>query len=380
MIVVLIFFTGALFFLYPFYINALNHFIDEQRMEHLQKTTEIESKQKQAEFAKKNAEIAKTGLAPNGVDFEPVGVTSDIKELYEKHSIGSISIPSIKVNIPLFDTTTAELLQIGATVVPGTSYPTGGEGTHSMIAAHSGIPDRELFTNLEKVKIGDQFVLTVLDEKLAYEVDKIIVVKPEETDSLQIEPGRDIVTLITCTPYMVNTDRLLVTGHRVPYTEKLKESITKSNQDQNIKQLLIIAGSIVVTLIGIGLLYRSWYFFMLRKRKMDLALKVIDQDKNPVEGLELTLFDRKGKKQQKRNKEPFILKTNEKGEVCFEQIPHDRYTVFLVKHNDVSKVSIVGIKTLHQKNIRNYWKKSPYTLEIKENQLIITYKGSVAKF
>lgn len=144
----------------------------------------------------------------------------------------------------MFDTTNEKLLQEGATVLQGTSFPTGGIDTHSVISAHSGLPEKKLFTDLEDVKIGEIFVITLFEEKLAYEVDKIDVVEPRDTSVIDIEPGRDIVTLLTCTPYMINSHRLLVTGHRVPYTEEMAQAIKKADDTRKLKELL--------TLIGVG--------------------------------------------------------------------------------------------------------------------------------
>lgn len=133
----------------------------------------------------------------------------------------------------------------------GTSLPVGGKSTHSVLAAHRGIPTKTLFTNIDKVKTGDIFYIKVLNETLAYQVDQIQTVLPEETDSLAIEPGEDYITLVTCTPYGVNTHRLLVRGTRVPY-----EDANKIEPDGKIRpelpftsKVLIIA--VLAILIGI---------------------------------------------------------------------------------------------------------------------------------
>jgi sortase A len=137
--------------------------------------------------------------------------------------MGYVQVPKIGIKIPIFHTTGDEVLQIGAGHLEGSSLPVGGESTHAVISAHRGLPSASLFTDLDKMEIGDYFFLNVLDETLAYEVDQILVVEPDETDALAVTDGEDLVTLLTCTPYAVNTQRLLVRGHRVEYTPELLE-------------------------------------------------------------------------------------------------------------------------------------------------------------
>ena len=115
--------------------------------------------------------------------------------------------------------TDEEVLEKAAGHLEGSSLPIGGESTHAVISAHRGLPSASLFTDLDLLETGDHFLIHVLDETLCYEVDQILTVEPDETDALQVEEGEDLVTLLTCTPYGVNTQRLLVRGHRVPYEE-----------------------------------------------------------------------------------------------------------------------------------------------------------------
>lgn len=133
--------------------------------------------------------------------------------------MGSVSIPSINVEIPIYHYTTEEVLQKGAGHLFGSSFPIGGESTHAVISAHRGLPSAKLFTDLNLLKEGDIFYITVYGEKLAYEVKEIVTVLPSQTDSLAIRDGEDLVSLITCTPYSVNTHRLIVTGHRTTIEE-----------------------------------------------------------------------------------------------------------------------------------------------------------------
>ena len=121
--------------------------------------------------------------------------------------MGKVRIPKIGVNLPIFHTTAEDILEIGAGHLEGSTLPIGGKGTHSVISAHRGLPSASLFTDLDKLEIGDNFFIEVLNETLAYEVDQILVVEPEETEALAVVEGEDLLTLLTCTPYGMNTQR-----------------------------------------------------------------------------------------------------------------------------------------------------------------------------
>lgn len=136
--------------------------------------------------------------------------------------MGYIEIPSIKCFLPIYHGTDASVLQIAIGHIEGSSLPVGGESTHSVLSGHRGLPSAKLFTNLDRLVEGDLFMLRVLDEVLTYEVDQILIVLPEEMDALAIEEGKDYCTLVTCTPYGVNSHRLLVRGHRVDNVEEAR--------------------------------------------------------------------------------------------------------------------------------------------------------------
>ncbi len=133
-------------------------------------------------------------------------------------TIGYLTIPVIDVNLPIYYGTSAEVLEKGVGYIEETSFPLGGESTHCVLTGHRGLPTAELFTHMDQVEEGDLFYLHILDEILAYEVDQIKVVDPDDTSDLDIVEGEDYVTLVTCTPYSINTHRLLVRGHRTEYT------------------------------------------------------------------------------------------------------------------------------------------------------------------
>ena len=126
-----------------------------------------------------------------------------------------IEIPKIKCSLPVYHGVEDTVLQIAVGHIPGSSLPIGGESTHAVLSGHRGLPSARLFTDLDKLVVGDVFLLHVLDETLTYEVDQILIVEPYDLSSLEITPGEDLVTLVTCTPYGINTHRLLVRGHRI---------------------------------------------------------------------------------------------------------------------------------------------------------------------
>ena len=149
-------------------------------------------------------------------------LSDEQKEAYEKlldvsglGVMGYIEIPEIDVSLPVYHGTEESVLQIAVGHLEWSSLPVGGESTHCVLSGHRGLPSAKLFTNLDKLTEGDIFLLRVLDEVLTYEVDQTLIVEPQDTASLQIEEGKDYCTLVTCTPYSVNTHRLLVRGHRI---------------------------------------------------------------------------------------------------------------------------------------------------------------------
>lgn len=168
--------------------------------------------------------------------------------------MGLVEIPKIDVKLPIYHTTSEEVLRNTAGHLEGSSLPIGGENTHSVISAHRGLPSATLFTDLDKLKKGDHFMVHVLDDTLCYEVDKISVVKPEDTSDLNVEDGEDLMTLLTCTPYGVNTERLLVRGHRVPYEEKYTDE-TQSSISLETNYILWVIVGLLITGVLIGVMY-----------------------------------------------------------------------------------------------------------------------------
>lgn len=147
---------------------------------------------------------------------------NSLLDIGENGIMGYIEIPTIHVTLPIYHGTSEAVLQIAVGHLEWTSLPVGGTSSHCVMSGHRGLPSARLFTDLDQIVIGDIFMMHVLDETLTYEVDQILIVEPEETDALMIEPGKDLCTLVTCTPYGVNSHRLLVRGHRINNIEEEK--------------------------------------------------------------------------------------------------------------------------------------------------------------
>ena len=176
-----------------------------------------------------------------------------------------IEIPKIECSLPIYHGTDETILQVAIGHLEWSSLPVGGESTHCVISGHRGLPSARLFTDLDKMEIGDQFYITVLGEKLAYEVDQIQVILPEEVEDLGIEEGKDYVTLVTCTPYSINTHRLLVRGHRVEYTEPETEKknlieevlVTKNLTKQFWNTVVWVFGGLLLLILLMMIIFRK---------------------------------------------------------------------------------------------------------------------------
>ena len=191
-----------------------------------------------------------------------------------KGTIGYVRIPKIDVSLPIYHGTDDKTLAQGAGHLENTSIPVGGKGTHSVISAHSAFPGQTFFDYLTELEKGDEFYIKVLNRTLKYKVDQIKVVLPENTSDLHIDPEKDYVTLLTCTPYSVNTHRLLVRGERVPYSEKEELSVTTVTAgDQAVYFLgykipyvvagIVIAGFVLIVVLSVVLIAKR------RKRRAE---------------------------------------------------------------------------------------------------------------
>lgn len=167
--------------------------------------------------------------------------------------MGYITIEKIKVQLPIYHGTSDKVLNSAVGHVEGSSLPVGGVSTHSVLSAHRGLPSAKLFTNLDKVEVGDVFTIRILDRTITYQVDQVLIVLPEETDALNIVPGEDYCTLVTCTPYGINTHRMLVRGTRIENIEpdRVINVITEAYQIDP----LIVTPAVAAPILGLLLVY-----------------------------------------------------------------------------------------------------------------------------
>lgn len=201
---------------------------------------------------------ASSGKAPladdNGNPITPESYW-DLLNIDSTGMMAYITIPRLGQTIPIYHGTEEAVLQVGIGHLQNTSLPVGGESTHAALSGHRGLPTRSLFTDLDKMEIGDRFYIKILNETLCYTVDQILTVLPSEMEALAIEPGQDYVTLITCTPYGINSHRLLVRGVRTPYTpeqyeEEMQEKLPLWERiPMQYRHMLIGAAVLVVILL-----------------------------------------------------------------------------------------------------------------------------------
>ena len=223
--------TGLLIFSYPFMSNYLaSRNASLAVNEYAESVQEMEQEQIDAikEAARAYNEQIRSVLDRNEQGEGEVH-SSYFNLAQVGEAMGYITIPKIDLNLPVYEGVGADVLANGIGHMPETSYPLGGESTHSALSGHRGLAEAELFTNLDKVAVGDRFYLHILDEVLAYQVDQIAVVEPQQVEILDIVEGEDLCSLITCTPLGINSHRLIVRGTRVPYMEgEEQESVSDS--------------------------------------------------------------------------------------------------------------------------------------------------------
>lgn len=264
-ILVLIFIIGLSLLLYPSFSDYWNSFHQSRAIaSYAQSVTTIDDDQYEKMWAQ--AQEYNTTLAKK----QNRWVLSE--EEYEEYEgllniggtgiIGYIEIPNIKVSLPIYHGVDEAVLQIAVGHIEGSSLPVGGEGTHCVISGHRGLPSAKLFTNLDEMEEGDLFMMRVLDETLTYEVDQIRIVEPEDLSALEIEEGKDLCTLVTCTPYGINSHRLLVRGHRVENVESAN-SIRVTADAMQIDPVMVAP----VIAVPILLILLIWLLVHYRKRR-----------------------------------------------------------------------------------------------------------------
>ena len=199
--------------------------------------------------------------------------------------MGYIDIPKISVHLPIYQDTEESALQAGAGFWLGTSLPTGGPSTHCVLTAHNGLVRAKMFTDLDQLEIGDTFSLSILDRVLTYEVDQILVTEPEDISPLQIVEGEDYVTLYTCTPYGVNTHRLLVRGHRIPTPEdeETVDPVQAVTGGMNLREKILTVLFLVAALLLLILAARLLISQIKKAKQLPEGLRKEEKDKNHEE-------------------------------------------------------------------------------------------------
>lgn len=224
-----------------------------------------------------NAKLAR--LQSPFVDFDRVSGYNSTLNISGSGIMGYISIPVIQVELPIYHGTSEEVLNIAAGHLEGSTLPVGGANTHSVISAHRGLPSARLFTDLDKIEKGDNFTVNILDRIYTYEVEEILIVEPHEINTLAIIPNSDYVTLMTCTPYGVNTHRLLIRSHRVETVYKKEYRISA--------EMIKVDPMLVIPFISapfVFILIIFWVFGGRRKTKSprEIAKNIINDSRNAV--------------------------------------------------------------------------------------------------
>ena len=255
--IILLFITGLLIASYPIISNWYytvennNQIVDFKEAVDEMSQAEIDERIDLARAYNETLDPSK--LADPYTDREKKGVENYARMLEAREKIGYLDVPKINQQIPVYAGTSEDVLQKACGHLEGTSLPIGGKSTHSVITAHRGLPQVKLFRDLDKMEVGDVFYYTNVKETLAYQVDQILVIEPWNFDPVLVVDGKDYMTLLTCTPYMINSHRLLVRGHRIPYVPEEKEE-AEDKAKFNYKDL-IVPGFVILLLIIIIFIY-----------------------------------------------------------------------------------------------------------------------------
>lgn len=333
----LFFLFGLSLLLYPIVSQGINDYLDQKIVQKYQREA---SKKNEAEIQKLQQEMqardekARKEKNP-GSDGEPFSEKRRQKEkkveatptYVEEHTAGMIVIPKIDVKLPIYDLTNDFFLSKGATILEGTSSLKGGESSHSVISSHRGLKKAKLFSDLPELKEKDLFFIEVLKETHAYEVDQIKVIEPTDARDLLVVEGKDYVTLLTCTPYAINTHRLLVRGHRVPYTKKMEKEIKQVDKNKQQTLLLMVSGGILGSCLLLFIIRQIIRLGMIGRRKYALVFYLKDLNQQPLAGVSLQLLGKRGKNPVLLEGEALVAVSDEQGKVVFPDLFGKTYTI-----------------------------------------------------
>lgn len=274
MLLLIIMAVGLSLLLYPSIANYWNSFHASKVMtEYVEAVSNMKNDERDklwAEAVAYNEEISKMS-GPHQLSEEEIKKYESVLDVGGTGVMGIIDIDSVGITLPIYHGTSESILQVAVGHVEWSSLPVGGESTHSVLSGHRGLPSAKLFTDLDLLREGDIFTITVLDEVLTYEIDQIRIVLPNELQNLKIEDGKDFCTLVTCTPYGINTHRLLIRGHR----------IATKNPTHLISEAMMISPMIVATIAAIPplLILLAFVVFNPKKKKSAEKISLSDIDK-----------------------------------------------------------------------------------------------------
>ena len=267
---VIIFITGLGIASYPFISNMVAQRHASQVVKDYE--TNVEEMDEEKIDAMKEAAKKYNEQLSNVVSVDDENENNEQGESYADllnigESLGYITIPKIDVNLPIYNGTSQDVLSKGVGHMEQSSYPLGGVSTHCVLTGHRGLPSAVLFTDLDKLEIGDEFYLHVLDEILAYKVDQIKVVEPNESGDLEIIDGKDYCTLVTCTPYAINSHRLLVRGERTEYQGEQDKQTKNQMQTGALTKRIVDVWPWLLGAFLVAVLIESGIFFSILKHK-----------------------------------------------------------------------------------------------------------------
>lgn len=224
------------------------------------------------------AEVYNQKLAKSGVKWsmteDEIQEYNNILNISDSGVMGYIDIPKIRQTLPIYHGTDDVILQIAIGHLAWTSFPVGGESTHCVVSGHRGLPSARLFTDLDKLVVGDIWTMTVLNRTVTYEVDQILIVEPEDLSELQIIQGKDYCTLMTCTPYGINSHRLLVRGHRIANLDGYADVTADAMQvDRTLVAMVLAAIMLLILLIHLLVTSSKWYKERMDRREQERRKK-----------------------------------------------------------------------------------------------------------
>lgn len=263
-LLVLILLAGAGLLIYPTFSDYWNSLHQSKAITtYVENITNIDNEHYEeiwAEAVAYNKELGENGINWMLSDEEKEAY-NELLKVDDAGVMAVIDIPVIACSLPIYHGTSEAVLQVAVGHIEGSSLPVGGESSHCVLSGHRGLPSAKLFTDLDKLVEGDVFTINTLDETLTYEVDQIRIVEPTDLSDLQIEEGKDYCTLVTCTPYGINTHRLLVRGHRIANEEEVRE--VRVSADATMKDPIQVAPFFAAPML---LLLLVWVFIGGRKR------------------------------------------------------------------------------------------------------------------